>query len=435
MSLTRRVLALAIPAFAALIAQPLMTLADTWIVGRLGTVPLAGLGVGAVVLTTLVGLMVFLAYGSTATVARQIGAGHRRSGLELGMSALWLALLLGVALAAAVFFVAPWLVGALGAEGGVAVEAATYLRWALPGLPGMLVMLAATGTFRGLEDARTPLVLMVSAAALNFVLNLTFVLGIGMGIAGAALGTAIAESSMGLAATVLIARKARASEARLVPSPTDVWLSLKVGMPLMLRTLTLRIAILVTTYVAARQGPAALAAHHIAMQVWGFLSNALDAIAIAGQTIIGTALGAGDRAQVKDFGARMTRWAFGMALVLGAIVFATRGPVARLFSPGAETLEILSWVLVLVAASMPLAGYVFFVDGVLIGAGDGPYLARAGVVTMTVYVPMAFAALLLPAGQFGLLALWVAFAFGYMGARGLTLWWRTRNDDWMQLGA
>lgn len=435
MSLTRRVLALAIPAFAALIAQPLMTLADTWIVGRLGTVPLAGLGVGAVVLTTMVGLMVFLAYGSTATVARQLGAGHHRRGLELGMAAIWLAMVLGVALAAVTFALAPWLVGALGAEGAVAVEAATYLRWALPGLPGMMVMLAATGTFRGLEDARTPLVLMVSAAALNFVLNLTFVLGLGMGIAGAALGTAIAETAMGATATLLIARKALASGAQLAPQPADMWLSLRVGLPLMLRTLTLRIAILLTTYVAARQGPAALAAHHIAMQVWGFLSNALDAIAIAGQTIIGTALGAGDRAQVKDFGTRMTRWAFGMAIVLGAVVFVTREPVARLFSPGVETLDILLWVLVVVAVSLPLAGYVFLLDGVLIGAGDGPYLAKAGVVALAIYAPLALAALWLPRGQLGLLGLWGAFTVGYMGARGVTLWWRTRNDDWMRLGA
>lgn len=435
MSLTRRVLALAIPAFAALIAQPLMTLADTWIVGHLGTEALAGLGVGAVVLMTLIGMMIFLAYGSTATVSRQIGAGNTKRALELGIQAMWLAALLGVVLAVLTWLVAGWVVGALGAEGAVAEHATAYLQWALPGLPGMLVMLAATGTFRGMEDARTPLALMVSASLLNFGLNLLFVLVLGRGIGGAALGTAIAESAMGLAAVAMISRRARSEGARQLPEVGDMWLNFRVGIPLMLRTITLRIAILLTTYVATVQGPAALAAHHIAMQIWNFLANALDAIAIAGQTIIGIALGGGDRDEAHTFTTRMTRWAIGVGVVLGLVVMVLRVPLAGFFSPDAEVRGLVLWTLVIVAIALPLAGYVFLLDGVLIGAGDGPYLAKAGVVALAIYAPLVLAPLLLPRGQLGLVALWLAFGFGYMGARALTLWWRARDDEWMRLGA
>lgn len=435
MSLTRRILSLAIPAFAALIAQPLMTLADTWIVGRLGTIPLAGLGIGAVVLTTLVGMMIFLAYGSTATVSRQVGAGNQRRALQLGIQAMWLALVLGLVLAAATFVGASWVATALGADVGVHDQAVRYLHWALPGLPGMLVVLAATGTFRGMADARTPLFLLVSAASLNFVLNLFFVYVLGMQIAGAGFGTAIAETLMGLVAAVLIARDARRVGARLAPVPADMWLNLRVGVPLMLRTVTLRVAILLTTYVATAQGAAALAAHHIVMQVWNFLANALDAIAIAGQTIIGTALGASKRDEARESTRLMTRWAIGVGVVLGLVVLVGRGPLASFFSPDHIVRGYALWLFVIIAVAMPLAGYVFLLDGVLIGAGDGPYLAKAGIVALVIYVPLALAGLFVPRGQLGLVVLWLAFAFGYMGARGLTLWWRARNDDWMVEGA
>lgn len=435
MTLTRRILSLAIPAFAALIAQPLMTLADTWIVGRLGTLPLAGLGVGAVILTTMTGIMIFLAYGSTATVSRQVGAGNQRRAAELGVQAMWLALALGVVISALSFAFAPWLAAALGAEGEVQRQAVDYLRWSLPGIPGMLVMLAATGTFRGMADAKTPLYLLVSAASLNFVLNLSFVYGFGMGIGGAGLGTALAETFMGLIAATIIARKARRTEARLRPMPRDMWLTLRVGIPLMVRTLALRASMLITTYVATVQGPAALAAHHIVMQVWGFLANALDAIAIAGQTIIGTALGAGDRCEARESTNLMTKWAVGTGVVLGLLIAVTGGWIGAFFSPDAEVRGFTLWLFIVVAVSLPLAGYVFLLDGVLIGAGDGPYLAKAGVVALIIYAPMALAMLLLPRGQMGLIGLWLAFCFGYMGARALTLWWRARTDAWMVEGA
>ena len=435
MTLTRRILSLAIPAFAALIAQPLMTLADTWIVGRLGTLPLAGLGVGAVILTTMTGIMIFLAYGSTATVSRQVGAGNQRRAAELGVQAMWLALALGVVISALSFAFAPWLAAALGAEGEVQRQAVEYLRWSLPGIPGMLVMLAATGTFRGMADAKTPLYLLVSAASLNFVLNLSFVYGFGMGIGGAGLGTALAETFMGGIAAMIIARKARRVQARLRPMPRDMWLTLRVGIPLMVRTLALRASMLITTYVATVQGPAALAAHHSVMQVWGFLANALDAIAIAGQTIIGTALGAGDRREARESTNLMTKWAVGTGVVLGLLIAVTGGWIGAFFSPDAEVRGFTLWLFIVVAVSLPLAGYVFLLDGVLIGAGDGPYLAKAGVVALIIYAPMALAMLLLPRGQVGLIGLWLAFCFGYMGARALTLWWRARTDDWMVDGA
>lgn len=435
MSLPRRVLALAVPAFAALVAQPLMMLADTWIVGHLGTVPLAALGIGSSLLTTVTGLMIFLAYGSTSVVARQIGAGRKGRGVELGVQAMWLAALIGTTVGALTWVAAPLLAAWLGATGEVHTQAVEYLRWALPGLPGMLVMLAATGTFRGLSDARTPLVLSVSSAGLNFVLNLALVFGAGMGIGGAGLGTAAAETALGATAALLVVRQARRARARLRPSWAEMMSSLAVGVPLLLRTVTLRIALLITTFVAARQGTAGLAAHHVTMQVWGLLSYALDALAIAGQTIIGTALGASDAKEARDSTRLMTWWSIGGGALIGLLVVALRGPVASFFSSDDEVRALVAWLLVVIACTLPLAGYVFLLDGVLIGAGDGRYLAIAGVITLVGYAPLALGALTVDSGQPGLTWLWLAFAVGFMGLRALTLGLRARGDHWMRLGA
>lgn len=412
-----------------------MMLADTWIVGHLGTVPLAGLGIGSGLLTTVTGLMIFLAYGSTSVVARQIGAGHPGRGVELGVQAMWLAALIGTTAGALTWLAAPWLSAWLGATGEVHSQAVAYLRWSLPGLPGMLVMLAATGTFRGLSDARTPLVLSVGAAVLNLVLNVVFVFGLDMGIGGAGLGTALAETTLGATAAVLVARYARRHGAGLRPSWSRMMGSLAVGVPLLLRTVTLRIALLITTYVAAKQGTAGLAAHHVAMQVWGLLSYALDALAIAGQTIIGTALGAANSQEARDSTRLMTWWSIGGGAVIGLLTALLRGPVSEFFSPDDEVQALVAWVMVLIAATLPLAGYVFLLDGVLIGAGDGRYLAIAGVITLIGYSPLALGALTAGSGRPGLTWLWLAFAVGFMGLRAITLGLRARGDHWMRLGA
>lgn len=433
MSLTRRILTLAIPAFAALLAHPLMLLADTFIVGRLGTLPLAGLGIGSGLLLTVVGLSIFLAYGSTALVGRYVGAGRQQRGLELGIQAMWLAAALGTVMALVLWPVSPWLCEALGATPDVLPYAVDYLRWSLPGLPFMLITLAATGTFRGFSDARTPLVLSVTVAVLNLLLNIALVFGLGMGIAGAALATALAETCMGIAAALIVAIKARPYAARLSPSWRDMARSLGIGFPLWLRTLTLRAALLVTTYVAAHHGAEVLAAHHIAMNIWNLLAYALDALAIAGQTIIATALGAGDRGEARQFAGTMTRWSVGAGAALGLVAILLRGPIAAFFSTDAVVRGYVGAVLIVVGLTLGLAGYVYLLDGVLIGAGDGPYLAKAGLVTLAVYAPLALLVTLLPDGPGALLWLWLAFSIGFMGARAVTLGLRARSDHWLRI--
>ena len=314
----RQILALAVPALGALVAEPLFVLVDSAVVGHLGTAPLAGLALASTILITVIGLCVFLAYATTAAVARRLGSGDRTGALQLGVDGMWLALGLGVVLAVATWLTAPWLVDALGATDEVATQAVTYLRWSAPGLPGMLLVLASTGALRGLLDTRTPLVVASIGAVVNAILNIVLVYGVGMGIAGSGLGTAITQVAMGIALSIVVVRGARRVGAALRPAVGGILANARAGVPLFVRTLSLRLAILLTVVVATSLGPVPLAAHQVVGAVWGLAAFALDALAIAAQALVGHALGASDVALVRALLRRSLQWGVGAGAVLGA---------------------------------------------------------------------------------------------------------------------
>lgn len=425
------ILALAVPAFGALVAEPLFLLADSAIIGHLGTLPLAGLGVAGTALTTLVAVFVFLAYGTTAAVARRIGAGDLAAALRQGIDGMWLALLLGVVVAVGGAAGADTVVRWFGAPDDVVPYAATYLRIAILAAPAMLLVLAATGVLRGLQDTRTPLVVAVVGAIANVVLNIALVYGAGLGIAGSALGTALAQTGMAAVFVVLVVRGARAHGVALRPDRSGLRESARAGVPLVVRTLTLRAAIALTTYVAARLGAVPLAGHQVAFAIWGLLAFALDSVAIAGQAIVGRYLGAGDAAGAREATRRMLEWGLSAGVVLGALTLAMRPVYVPLFSPDPSVQAQTAAALLVAALMQPVAGVVFVLDGVLIGAGDTAYLAWAGLATLVVFTPLALAVLGLGGG---LVALWWAFG-GFMLARAVTLVARERGDRWLVTGA
>ncbi|QIJ63611.1 MATE family efflux transporter [Streptomyces sp. JB150] len=427
----REIVALAVPAFGALVAEPLFVLADSAIVGHLGTAQLAGLGVASALLTTAVSVFVFLAYATTAAVARRVGAGELRAAIRQGMDGIWLALLLGAAVIATVLPTAPALVGLFGASDTVAPYATTYLRISALGIPAMLVVLAATGVLRGLQDTRTPLYVAVAGFVANGALNAGLVYGADLGIAGSAWGTVIAQWGMATAYLVVVVRGARRHGASLRPDAAGIKASAQAGVPLLVRTLSLRAILMIATAVAARLGDADIAAHQIILSLWSLLAFALDAIAIAGQAIIGRYLGAGDAQRARDVCRRMVQWGIAVGFLLGLLVMVSRPLFLPLFTSDSAVKDAALPALLVVALSQPVSGVVFVLDGVLMGAGDGPYLAWAMVLTLAVFTPVA---LLVPSLGGGLTALWLAMTL-MMTVRMLTLWVRTRSGRWLVTGA
>ena len=431
----REILRLAVPAFLALVAEPLFLLSDAAVVGHLGTPELAGLGVAAVILQTVVGLCVFLAYGTTASVARHLGAGDLRAALAQGVDGIWLAVLIGTVATVGGVLLTPALVGAFGTGAEVAGHAETYLAIAFLGTTPLLVMLAATGVLRGLQDTRTPLKVAVAGNALNIALNVLLVYGLDLGIAGSAIGSVVAQVLSAAWLVAVVVRAAREHDAPLSPDRAGILASAHAAIALVVRTLALRACLLVGTYAVTRAGTqgtdVSIATHQIAITLWTFLAFALDAIAIAAQALTGRALGSGDVDGTRQLTRRMIRWGWGSGIVAGLALAAVSPFIGVLFTSDPEVRSALVPVLLVAALGQPLAGVVFVLDGVLIGAGDGAFLAWAGLVVLAAYAPAALWAATLP---HGLVAVWVAMTVVFMGARGVLLSWRARGDHWLVTG-
>ncbi len=438
---TREVLALALPAFVALVAEPLFLLADAAVVGHLGTDALAGLGIASVVLRAAVGSCVFLAYATTAAVARQVGSGDAAAALRQGVAGLWLAggvgavgTVLGLALSTA-------LVSGFDSDPAVAGAAATYLRLSWLGFAPALVLLAATGVLRGFADTRTPLLVAVVGNVANIALNVLLVYGVGLGIAGSAIGTVLAQAGSAAALTAVVVRRARRTRVALRPDTSGVRRAARAGGPLVVRTLSLQAGLVVMTWCTSRFGATAVATHQLAMSIWTFLAFALDAVAIAAQTLTGAALGAGDVARTRATTDWLIRVGLVSGVVTGVLLVLSAPLLGPLFTDDPAVVDLLTVVLMVAAAFQPMAGVVFVLDGVLIGAGDGRWLAVAGTAVTACFVPAAVltaAALDDGPGAGSTTAtawLWAVFGLVFMGGRGVALVLRARGASWMVTGA
>lgn len=469
-SLNRQILALAVPAFGALIAEPLLVLADSAIVGHLGSAPLAGLTLGSTVVQTLVGFMVFLAYSTTPAVARAVGAGDTPSAFAAARNGLWVAAGLGVFFGVLLALTAGPLLGALGAGGDVLAHATAYLLPSLAGLPGMLLVLAATGALRGFQDAKTPLYVATLGAALNVPLSWALVYPAGWGVAGSAAATAVVQWGMALALTYAVVARtpSTATSSSGLSARTPGWLPdlaglkavFRVGAWLMVRAACLRIALLATVFVVTSQGEKNLAAYQLTMAFFNLLAFALDALAIAAQALLGKEMGAQDlstrqgQSAVVQLKNRLVRWSLAFGLVTALVCPAVGFGLAWVFTPDPEVQRLFALSLLVLAVGQPLAAYVFILDGVLIGAQDVRYLGLAGLFTLVAYLPVlaglylwfgsgadAPAPLaggtswgwggLFDAPTLAYLLLWCSYALWYMGARALTLGLRARSGVWV----
>jgi MATE family, multidrug efflux pump len=425
----REILRYAVPALGALAAEPLYLMADTAIVGHIGTPQLAALALAATLLTLATTLCNFLTYGTTAAVARLHGAGEQARAGELAAQSLWVALGIGTVLAAVSAAFATPLLHLVGGGGHVAHLAATYLRISALGLPCALVALAGQGYLRGVADMRRPLVIVVVANGVNLVLEVLFVYGFHWGLKGSAWGTVIAQLGMG-AAFVRALTSAPARSRRF--SLELVRPLLRMGGDIMVRTGALLGSFTVASAVLARVGAASLGAHQVAFGLFVFVALALDAIAIAGQVVVGGRLGAGAADEAYAAARRMLELALLAGVVLGAVLLALEGPLPHLFSDDARVIERAHAIWPLFALMQPAAAVVFALDGILIGAGDTRFLARAMLgAAFGAYVPVALLALHF---DWGIVGVWSGLLL-LMVVRLTSLGWRFLGRRWVVTGA
>ena len=427
----RELLRLAVPAVGALVAEPLYLLADTAVVGHLGTSPLAGLAVASGVLLFAYGMCIFLAYGTTASVARLTGAGRPELAAAQAVQGLWLAASLGVALAVLGAWFGQRLLGLLGAEGTVLDQAGTYLRISLLGAPAMLVMLAGVGYLRGRRDTVRPLWVAVGTAALNLILEVVLIYGFGLGIGASAAATVVAQWIGAGCYLVWIGSEVRCYEVSLGPDWSALRRLALVSTDLMVRNLSLGGTFLVGTSVAARIGAAPVAAHQVAFHLWMTLALTMDGLAIAAQAMVGTALGAGDGDGARRIGRRTIVWSVGVGITLGLALLLARDSVSGLFSNDPAVVGLAGFLLLHVGLMAPLSGVAFALDGILIGAGDQRFMARAMTASALVATAVMAAGRL---ADLGIGWLWAAI-WVFVAGRSVILGARFRGNHWVVLGA
>src|SRR5919112_3890239 len=397
-------------------------------VGHLGTDELAALAIAATLLAGSFTLFNFLTYGTTAQVARLHGAGEEVAAGRIAAQALWLSAGIGVALTALLAGLAVPLVQLIGGEGRVGDLAVLYLRIGSLGLPSALIALAGQGFLRGVSDLRTPLVIVVVANAVNVVLNVMFIYGFDWGLAGSAWATVVAQAGMGAAfARALLSAPADSRR----PSLASMRPLARIGGEIFVRTAALYGSFLVASAVLARVGKDSLAAHQIAFQLFGFLALVLDAIAIAGQVIVGRALGGGDADAAYAAARRMIELSLAAGVLIGVVFLALRGVIPRAFTSDPAVIDRAHAMWPLFCSMWPLAAVVFALDGILIGAGDTRYLAGAMVFAAAVFAPLAVAAL---AFGWGIVGVWWAI-LALMAMRLATLAVRFAGRRWALVGA
>jgi putative MATE family efflux protein len=397
----REILRLALPALGALAAEPLYVLADTAIVGHLGRPQIAALGLAGTVLSSAFTIFNFLTYGTTAVVARASGAGRHERAARLAAQALWLSLGIGVALVVVLEAVGGPLLHGLGGHGRSGEYALVYYRIAAVGLPAALVALGGQGYLRGVSNLRRPLEIVVVANVVNIVLEVVFVYGFHWGIAGSAAGTAIAQAGMGIAFARELLRPRAASRR---PSLEEMRPMMRVGRQIFVRTAALIASFLVAASVCARMGDAEIGAHQIAYQLFIFLALVLDAVAIAGQVIVGRMLGAGDADGAHAAALRMIAWSVVVGGLFAVVLLPLSHVIPRAFTGDPSVLAQAAKLWPFFALMQPLGGAAFALDGILIGASDTAYLMWSMLVASAIFVPIAALALAL---GWGVVGVWI----------------------------
>jgi putative MATE family efflux protein len=423
----RRLFALAVPALGVLAAEPLYVLVDTAVVGHLGAVPLGGLALGGLLLSLVSTQLTFLAYGTTARAARLHGAGRRADAVAEGASATWLGALLGVGILVVGQAVAGPVARGLAGPGPVADGAVHWLRIALFGVPLILVTMAGNGWLRGVQDTRRPLRYVVAGNGLSAILCPVFVHVCHWGLSGSAIANVAAQ----VVAASLFLGALRREHGDLRPHWTHLRAQLTMGRDLVLRSLAFQACFVSAASVAARTSAAAVGAHQVVLQLWTFLSLVLDSIAIAAQALVGAELGAGRAARARRLARRVT--GYGLVLGIGtcALFAALAGVLPHAFTSDPTVLAQIPrawWFFVLL---QPVAGVVFAIDGVLLGAGDAAYLRTATLVAAVLgFLPLVWLSL---AYHWGLTGIWSGLS-AFMLLRLAATLGRLATGKWSRVG-
>ncbi|MDO4913025.1 MAG: MATE family efflux transporter [Bifidobacteriaceae bacterium] len=434
--LNKKILSIAIPTFGQLFAESALVLVDTAIVGHISTQALSGLSIGSGLILTAVGLCVFLAYGTTSQVGTLMGAGKRKQALETGINGIWLALSIGIAISIILFLFAEPMSYVLGARGEILDNSVTYIHTMVFGVPGALLVYAANGIFRAANKASLPLIAACVGTAVNILLDLAFVFGLHLGIAGSGYATFIAQWVMGLIVAIPAFTWARKLKANIMPQVKSIVSTAQNGFMLFLRTLAMRTALVTNIILATNMGAQVLASYQVVNAHFNFVMNMLDAIAIAGQALVANELGAQHKQQAQNLLHYCAKVGFYSGILIGVLLIILGFTTPHFYSNDSAVITLITAGMCVLGLFLPLSGWMWALDGILIGAGDYTYLAKTCLIVVLAYIPSAYimyelCTIYSSTQIIRTILLWLLICISFIGGRAICNGLRARGTAWM----
>lgn len=436
----RRIISLAWPAIVENLLHSMVGIVDTAMVGRLGAAALAATGLGNQI--SMIGLTVFsaLAVGSTALVARHIGANESSKASDVARQSLVLGIFVSITVMITFLLTARGLLGLLfsRSEADVLNMASTYVRIVSLAMVLNYFLIVINAILRGAGDTKTPLRITALVNVINVVGNTVFIYGLGpipaLGVTGAAIGTALAQASGGIMALVVLFRHPLL-RVRMIdsfkPDREIIRRISNIGIPAGAEQGMMRIAQLVYTMIISSLGTVSYAAHQVALNAESLSYMPGAGFATASTTMVGQNLGANRPDEAEASGRIARNLGIIVMSVMGIIFIVVPEPIVRVFSSDPEVIRLATACLRLVAISQPALATWMILAGGLRGAGDTRAILKV-VIAGLVFVRVGLAYLLAIKLNYGLLGAWVAMVVDLF-VRGFLIQRRFDKGEWKLL--
>jgi putative MATE family efflux protein len=423
---------LAIPATIAGIAEPILSITDTAIVGNIpqeGMESLAAAGIVGSFLSMLIWILGQTRSAISAIISQYLGAGKLERVKALPAQAIFLNILLSIAILLSTVFVVEEIFVLLNASGRILELCISYYSIRVWGFPLTLFVFAVMGIFRGLQNTYYPMLIAITGAVLNIVLDFILVYGVEgivspMYLEGAAWASLVAQGIMAVMAFVLLVTKTNISLALRFPLHPELGRLVVMSLNLFVRALALNTALILAVREATALGDKYIGAHTIAINLWLFSAFFIDGYGAAGNIMGGKLLGAKNYDGLWDLAKKIMLYGFVISLILVAVGFLFYRPIGRIFSNDITVLQAFYSIFFILIIGIPMNMVAFVFDGLFKGLGEMKYLRNVLLVaTFLGFVPMLFLGKYM---EWGLYGIWIAFTL-WMVIRGGALVWKFRR--------
>ena len=428
----KRINTLAIPALIAGIAEPLISITDTAIIGNIDFQAKESLGAVAIVgsfLSMLIWVFAQTRSAVSSIISQYLGANKLDEVKTLPAQAIFIVVCISILIIATTFPFAEYIFKIYGAESIILDYSIEYYEIRVFGLPFTLFVFAVFGTFRGLQNTFYPMIVAIIGAVLNIILDWIFVYGIegvipAMNIEGAAYASVISQIAMAISAAILLLKTTSIRLKLVFPFNKEIPKLIKMVIDLFFRTVALNAALIFAVYKATSYGTDALAAYGIGIQLWFFGAFFIDGYSSAGNILSGRLLGAKEYDTLIKLGNRLLKYGFITGIGLAGFGFLFYNYIGQVFIKDQAVLDRFYEVFWIILIMQPLCAVTFIFDGMFKGMGLTAFLRNLLLISTFVF----FIPSLLLFDQFNLklYGVWYTFIL-WIAVRGFPLIFKFRR--------